>query len=139
MREILFRGKTPIEADTYDGGEWVEGFYTRFNGKEHRIYSGYAETDCGDYYPDWFNVIPETVGQFTGVYDKNGKRIFEGDVIKCTFISPVGSGLRFTPRTETVVYREGCFNPLYDCKRNSFEVIGNVHDNPELLKEMAEQ
>lgn len=47
MREILFRGKTPSDDEYTDCGEWVEGSYTRFNGKEHRIYSGYAEKDCG--------------------------------------------------------------------------------------------
>ena len=136
MREILFRGKTPSDDEYTDCGEWVEGFYTRFNGTEHRIYSGYAETDCGDYYPDWFNVIPGTVGQYTGLTDKNGKKIFEGDVVKYgeTFHKVVFEqrngtayfGLVYSP-LETLP-----FGHYQDLKQ--IEVIGNVHDNPELLK-----
>lgn len=138
-REILFRGKTPSDDECIDDGEWVKGFYTRFNGKEHRIYSGYAETDCGDYYPDWYNVRPETVGQFTGKTDKNGKRIFEGDIITGLFLF----GL---PVNAVVTLRDGAFglewyrgnaktfNAFTSICNVEYEVIGNIHDNPELLK-----
>ena len=54
-REYIFRGKR------WDTDEWVEGYYVCLNGTQHRIYNGYAETDCGNYYPDWYEVIPETV------------------------------------------------------------------------------
>ena len=142
MREILFRGKTPSQDEYFDDGEWVQGFYTRFNGEEHRIYSGYAETDCGDYYPDWCNVRPETVGQYTGLTDKNGKKIFEGDIISTDIKRPY----------LIVEFRDGCFmfncndggEDYYDimlpiCKEAHTEyeygeIIGNIHDNPELLK-----
>ncbi len=123
MREILFRGKTPSQDEHFDDGEWVEGFYARFNGKEHRIYSGYAETDCGDYYPDWFNVRPETVGQYTGLTDKNGTKIFEGDILQSEW------GYKGVVDFEDILYAKGecLFNE--DCV-----IIGNIHDNPELLK-----
>ena len=155
MREILFRGKTPRQDEHFDDGEWVEGFYTRFNGKEHRIYSGYAETDCGDYYPDWFNVAPETVGQYTGLTDKNGTKIFEGDIIKQTFrlkqtngcqerdvLSVIEYGISWNYSAVCGVtqrFKDGSgiamlsvmngTNGIVDC-----EIIGNIHDNPELLK-----
>lgn len=141
----MFRGKTPSQDEHFDNGEWVQGFYTCFNGKEHRIYNGYAETDCGDYYPDWFNVRPETVGQYTGLTDKNGKKIFEGDI------------LSFSDRLVYVHWHDYC--GCWDCSylksvngkatlhedrspnkwRYNAEVIGNIHDNPELLKGSAEE
>lgn len=140
MREIFFRARTISEDEYMDSGEWVEGFYTCFNGDEHRIYTGYAETDCGDYYPDWFNVIPETLGQYTGL-TANGTKIFEGDIVKAQdeiLGSPFCYGI-----TGKVVYDECAFflepkNPidslrLYD-ECAVYEIIGNIYDNPELLE-----
>lgn len=146
MREILFRGKTPSQDEYCDDVVWVEGFYTRFNGKEHRIYSGYAETDCGDYYPDWCNVRAETVGQYTELTDKNGKKIFEGDIILFEDESP--SNYEYHDCTEMrcgeVRFDDGKFyltnriavemgDLIYDGKLDGV-IIGNIHDNPELLK-----
>ena len=148
MREILFRARTISEDEYMDSGEWVEGFYTCFNGDEYRIYTGYSETDCGDHYPDWFNVLPETVGQFTGLTDKNGKNIFEGDIVSTKYKLGRGGYYVFE-----VYYNEnlcqfaltinsGSYtkNKQYDwlqltsLKANKVEVIGNKWDNPELLK-----
>ena len=144
MREILFRARTVSESEYLDDGEWVEGFYTCFNGEEHRIYTGYSETDCGDYYPDWFNVLPETVEQYTGLTDKNGKKIFEGDVCRNTrtgeFVSVkwhgTMAGFVWSKRKEsTHLYNFGELFRAYD----KFEIIGNIHDNPELLNGMESE
>ena len=132
MREILFRGKR------LDNGEWVEGFYTCFNSNEHRIYNGYAETDCGDYYPDWWSIDPETVGQYTGLEDKNGVKIFEGDIVNHHVQGNIlvsrgvvawdGKNGRWAYQLKTMMPDFTFFNP------NAWEVIGNIHDNPELLE-----
>lgn len=128
MREILFRGECT------ETGDWVKGFYVRLyddKGHEsHRIYPGYAETDCGDYYPDFWEVDPETVGQFTGLTDKNGKKIFEGDI----FIFPEIRKHKYVVEWDANYACFDCFNDVSGFDASSIEVIGNIHDNPELLE-----
>ena len=135
MREILFRGKRA------DNGEWVEGYYVNINSDLHYIYTGYAETDVDSIYPDCFAVIPETVRQYTGLCDKNGKKIFEGDILRERY----GEHMHEDFYMEYVKSSAG-FHAIYIPTRQikfSFyygagEVIGNIHDNPELLKGGAE-
>ena len=149
MREILFRGKQK------DNGEWVYGAYyhqTEFYGDDcdyHYIISSCDELEdnmmCFD------GVIPETVGQYTGLTDKNGKKIFEGDVVKFTD-SPFGYSY-----IGVVCFNEGSFCIKYEYwKKEKFhrigqtdkwqdmgasgtvtyqyEILGNIHDNPELIE-----
>lgn len=141
MRDILFHGKR------VDNGEWVEGFYVHLldgKGREsHRIYTGYAETDCGDFYPDWYEVDPATVGQYTGLTDKNGKKIFEGDIVDigemiCTvngqYLVVYSTANHCWALERSIVHHHHyfTFSDLNGFAESS-EVIGNIHDNPDLL------
>lgn len=128
MREILFKGKRT------DNGEWVEGYLINFWG-EYCIVNTDSRDIC-------FKVDPETVGQFTGYTDKNGKKIFEGDIVRHGF----GKYTSYTHVVEWV--DESCgFEPFSDSRENCGHcgggvnpdiedcyVIGNAHDNPELLE-----
>ena len=131
MREILFRGKRT------DNGEWIEGFYSA---EEYNPYIGKIE-----YIPRIqiigkcvsLGVIPETVGQYTGLTDKNGKRIFEGDIVKCVSDGEqaVISWLKYFACFGLSFDGWCCgFDNYDDNLPSDFEVIGNIHDNPEILK-----
>ena len=122
-----------FRAKRLDNGEWVEGFYVCLNGTEHMIYNGYAETDCGEFYADYFQVDPETVCQFTGLTDKNGKKIFEGDI--CKHRSNYSGDFIIS----VVTFTDGQFLVMADNNSGfnlseKLEVIGNIHDNPELME-----
>lgn len=137
MRDIIFRAKRT------DNGEWVEGYYAHLSDEKKqsdRIYTGYAETDCGDFFPDWYEVNPDTVCELTGMIDKNGRRIFEGDVVRFKRTDALGWTRE---RVGQVLY----YNELpvfyvlsttgdawdwYVCE--GMEVIGNVFDNPDLIE-----
>jgi uncharacterized phage protein (TIGR01671 family) len=131
MRDILFRGKRK------DSGEWV--------------YGDFASNGCGIVCTDYLNeygdfgeiyrkVYPETVGQYTGLTDNNGNKIFEGDIVTACGRKGAVTANKFNC---------GCCYPVYGfavCEYNEespsdlieitdCEVIGNLHDNPELLED----
>ena len=145
MREILFRGKT-------EQHKWAYGYLVA-NAKWYvtgRPMTVLIPGDCVLYPPyeieSYEEVIPETVGQFTGVTDKNGKKIFEGDIIKHYTHVLVGKPEKF--EVGLIRWNEKYLawerttpdksEPLIGCVRIShtsvYEVIGNIHDNPELLE-----
>lgn len=144
MREIIFRGKSKND------GEWICG------GAVH-------QTDFyGDKVDRWFiidgtetfankigrpiRVIPETIGQYTGLTDKNGKKIFEGDIIKThgndSYVIKYGEYIprnyclaRYYDKPTIGFYAydgERCFQ--LSTNSRCYEVIGNIHDNPELME-----
>ena len=119
MREILFRGKTVCD------GDWVYGDITwNPSRKKFFIHTDWEEA----------KVIPETVGQYTGLTDENGVKIFEGDILHtaqgdfvvrwsesiCSFVAGEKERMRPCMNSGTV---------------KCYEVIGNIYDNPELIKE----
>lgn len=118
MREIKFRGKR------LDNGEWVYGGIIFIDGGEPHIFCNYGGVE----------VDPATVGEYAGLKDKNGKEIYEGDILTDEFES-IG----------VVEWRDGAFvvnfadfdiYQIADCFDDSYQMwsIGNIHDNPELLK-----
>lgn len=116
-REILFRGKNIVT------NKWVEGYYKRIGGV---TLIEEAERAGVSHYVD-----PQTVGQYVNRTDKNGRRIFEGDIVKSEIYCDVGC----YPHTETRIFRVE-ISDFYrrDIYGNNIEVIGNVYDNPELLE-----
>ena len=148
MREILFRGKR------IDNGEWREGFLLKecnHHTCSWNLAIEYKTNRGGQYSYNVAEIDPKTVGQFTGLTDKNGKKIFEGDMF-----------LLDDEIIAVVIFHEGCFkleeyglrgtftesgfdecgggwgvidcNPIDWYTIIDMEVIDNIHDNPELLE-----
>ncbi len=137
-REIKFRGRT-------NNGQWVYGFYVAREGDhktKHYIYTGKTASNQSDWCEKW-EVDPKTVWQYTGLKDKNGKEIYENDIL----LIPEGfyGENAMTPRKEhmEVVEHDVCHS---DCDGSGYwinlpdsvkwsdcEIIGNIHENPELL------
>ena len=134
MRKILFRGKRT------DNGEWIFGYYEYVPVMDlHRIIYNYREIGDTTIESDWASVIPSTVGQYTGLTDKNGKKIFEGDIIDTPdrlvkvvwFAGNAQFDLHFIRYTNEVIITN--FKGIHMRDLKEYEVIGNIHDNPELL------
>ena len=138
IREVIFRGKRA------DNGEWIEGSLLGIDWCDKpSTYSIAPNTPVSVFY----SVIPETIGQYTGLTDKNGVRIFEGDILKSTIkiIDCDDEGFSISHYDEEdigivewgkhgvmIAHKSGTWaRSFYGCENY---VIGNIHDNPELLK-----
>ena len=139
MREILFRGKG---THGLNSGDWIYGYYVKDFWMPTS--SGFGILPIDKEKGGYCEVAPETVGQHTGLTDKNGTKIFEGDI------------LAFSDRLVYVHWHDYC--GCWDCSyikevkgkatlcedrspnkwRYNAEVIGNIHDNPKLMKGGAE-
>ena len=127
MRIIKFRGKKP------SNGDWVYGSLVSSKDIDPAIYfqtgKGVVKT------MDWVYVKQDSIGQFTSLYDKNGKEIYEGDIIKVQ-----GTDEKIEVRFVRGVFaflRNGDLDdeaPINAPTQEWAEVIGNIHDNPKLLK-----
>lgn len=123
-REHLYRGKR------VDNGQWIYGDLLTSNGTCCEI----SDWNAVDY--SRHDVDPETVGQYTGMTDKNGTKIFEGDIVK--------EKHKVHERIYSIIWRDDCFSMSAQTKHISYyldeiisshcEVIGNIYDNKELLK-----
>lgn len=123
MREIKFRGKRAYNPDNLENNEFVYGNYSNdpcpnitWNNKQNEL--------------DVSEVVKETIGQFTGLKDKNGVEIFEGDIVNSNYFK----------NASVVFWRYGWYfntgkdnHHSFNTASHSFEIIGNIHENPELL------
>lgn len=123
MREILFRGKRT------DNGEWAYGAPVYIDGYVEMYWFDSEKQEI-----EHTLVAPETVGQYTGLKDKNGKKIFEGDVVKRTVYIGSGHSHAYEDYIHVVRYKFGAFDPRTFIMNESCEIIGNIRDNPELLE-----
>ena len=129
MREILFRGKT-------EKAEWVEGGLL-YDEEQNEAYIAEHFEDKSAYLRP---IIPETVGQYTGMTDKNGEKIFEGDVLS-HFINYQGRRIKgvvaYDITLAAYMWEPKGLSSLFltdVLSGNGAEIIGNIHDNPELLE-----
>ena len=140
MREILFRGKK------IDNGEWVYGFLSKSRDVKGKL------SYCIDYEEKEVMcssiVFPETVGQYTGLTDKNGKKIFEGDILRLKRFGNIEWGkivfntnvaeFEFWRKVTVGAYGEKATRKenlcAFTAATSYVDIRGNIHDNPELLE-----
>lgn len=127
MREIKFRGKR------LDNGEWIEGNLLRMNGH------WFIFLDPAPEGIDKYAVDPATVGEFTGLKDKNGKEIYEGDVMEIPetdFNAEIIGRVLFEEDAYYIIPLRGghLWGLHWSLRKHDAKIIGNIHDNPKFLK-----
>ena len=126
MREILFRGKQRTMLDWVEGtGVFNDGTNTWLSANESN-----KPIACGLNHKI---VLPETVGQYTGLTDKNGKKIFEGDIVRNGDYTMIVVWYDFHAAFMLAFRVDGDYFEAISNSHIYLEVLGNIHDNPELL------
>lgn len=125
MSEILFRGKQ------MDNGEWVKGFYVCIPDTHYIMTGKFDSLTNGIINSEAYKVDPSTIGQFTGLEDKLGTKIFEGDVIDDLGVEYI---VVFDSDYAQFRGKFDGWNAEISHIASRCEVIGNIHDNPELLE-----
>jgi len=136
MREILFRAKRE------DNGEWVCGYYVHLPDAAGVVHILHVPAKNPDERNNAYYINSETLGQYTGLTDKNGTKIFEGDIVEYetgkkvrigrVFFSDFRASFSVTAgKNGSARINNDLFN--YIQSRNSVIVIGNIYDNPELI------
>lgn len=124
FREILFRGKHvhALPGQRHLEGRWIYGYLCN----ENYIYSSELEGE--------FLIDPETVCQYTGLTDKNGMKIFEGDIV---YIASEEENFLIAWDSDTARFQlsgDGCRVDFDNYWGNEVEIIDNIFDNPDLLE-----
>ena len=127
MREILFRGKSELFG-------WIEGWYCpEVKWGDHHFGVGISHKTEQGWLEDT-EVVSETVGQYTGLTDKNGKKIFEGDIVRNGDYTMIVVWYDFHAAFMLAFRVDGDYFEAMSNSHIYLEVIGNIHDNPELLR-----
>ena len=125
MRDIKFRGKR------IDNGEWVYGSLLNDFGGDTWIINTLQEIKDATIKNVWHKVAPETVGQYTGLRDKNEKEIYEGDILRDEHTQKIRA-VEYNSPSFVLVDSNRYF--FWNCHYDEQEVIGNIYENPELME-----